>query len=223
LTTVRLTRIVLIDQFELEESKEAVSVATSFAQVWSRHGDPELRDQLSELDGKFDDADQKCHSRDEDHHRVQFETLEEAQIACSDLHAIYLAVSKRHIATPNGWPSVFKDDLGFKARVGFGFFTADTDQLKRDEASHVAPQSKKQLIQQDQSLMQADKQIWLVEISNQDTVEFNAKHPDYLMADENEVLDMMKKFRQNTADIGKTYRNAVLKDHKAVQQRTKTQ
>jgi hypothetical protein len=203
----------VIDQYELEESKATIELATTFAQVWSMGGDPDLQGQLAEFDRKLDDANQKCHPEHDAQHPVTFETIEDVQTACSDLNALNVAVEKYHIATPNGWLSVFKNDPGFKGRVGFAFFTADTRQLKRDEASLVTPKIKKELIRQDQSLIRSDKQIWLVEISSQDTVAFNARHPDHPMAGGNEIMDMMMKFRQNTAEIGERFRNAVLKGH----------
>lgn len=208
-----------IDEFALTESKEAVHVATSFAQVWSKRGDPRLQSLLMDVDGKFDAANDKCHSRNEDDTRGHFQSLEEAQAACADSHVIYLAVSRRHIATPNGWLSVFNDDPQFKTRIGFGFSAADIDQLKRDMSSHIAPQVKKLLIELDQGLIRADKQIWLIEINSQDTAAFNAKHPDHLMADENDILGIEKKFRQDLADTGDKLRTQLVKTHKPVKQR----
>jgi hypothetical protein len=190
---------VLIDQFVADQTKAAIKDATAFAQMYHLSSSP--AQELVELDNKFDDANEKCHPVDAEKHPVIFTSMAEAQSACSDLRAISSAITSHHIATPQAWVSVYKEDPGYQSRTGYKLFVADTAQLRRDEVGYIDPKAKKLLIQSDRSLLIDDKQIWLTEMSEQETLEFNVKHPEYQMGDMNETLAMLTKFRQDTADI----------------------
>jgi len=189
----------LIDQYVADQTKAAINDAKVFAQMYHLSSIP-VRE-LVELDGKFDDADEKCHARDAEQHLVVFTSMAEAQSACSDLQAISSAITSHHIATPQAWASVYKEDPRYLTRTGYKLFIADTEQLRRDGASHIDPKAKKLLLQSDRFLLIDDKQIWLTEMSEQETLEFNVKHPEHQMGDMNATLAMFKKFREDRADI----------------------
>jgi hypothetical protein len=203
------TERMTIDQFALEQSKVAVNLATVFSQVWSASGETNIQKQLAESDAKFDEAVERCRQRDKTSQVVAFANIDEAKTACSDLETIRLTVARIHVATPNGWRSVFKDDPDYRRRVGYRLVTADANQLRRDQASHVDLRIKKTLILQDEILIGTDKQIWLEEIIDQATAEFNAKHPDHLMATGEDLLAMTMKLRQSLADAGIDFRNSI--------------
>ena len=188
---------VLIDQFVADQSKAAIKDATVFAQIYHLSSSP--AQELAELDAKLDDADEKCHANDDEKHLVIFASLADAQSACADLQAISSAVNSHHIATPLGWISVYKEDAAYRTRTGYKLLLADTEQMKLDEASRLDPAAKKMLIRSDRSLLTDDKQIWLTEMSEQETLEFNAKHPEHQMGDMKGTLALLTKSREDMA------------------------
>jgi hypothetical protein len=192
------TNHVLIDQYVTDETKAAIKDAKVFAQMYHLSSSP--TPELVDLESRLDSANEKCHPRDADQ-PVVFTSMREAQSACSELSAISTELTALHFVTPQEWVSVYDEDPGYRTRTGYKFFVADTKQMKLDEASHINPKAKKFLLRNDGSLLDDDRQIWLAEMSEQDTLEFNVKHPESLMADSKGILEMLTKFRQDLANI----------------------
>ncbi len=202
---------VLIDQYLADQTKATINDAKVFAQMYHLSRNPVH--ELVELDDMLDNADEKCHAPDPDKHLAIFNRLADAQLACSDLEAISSAISSQQIAIPQVWVSVFREDTGYRSRTGFKLLIADTDQLKRDEASRIDPKAKKMLLRSDRSILIDDRQIWLTEMSEQETLEFNIKHPEYRMADMIDTLALLKQIRAGTAGVVANFRKDLLKAH----------
>lgn len=192
------TNSVLIDQYVAGETRGAIKDAKVFAQMYRLSSSP--APELVDLDSRLDSANEKCHPRDGDRPAV-FTSLAEAQSACSELSGISTALIALHVVIPQKWASVYDEDPGYRTRAGYKFFVADTKQMKLDEASHINQKAKEFLLRNDRNLLVDDKQIWLSEMSEQATLEFNVKHPESPMADMKGTLAMITQFRQDTADI----------------------
>jgi hypothetical protein len=189
---------ITIDQFVIEHDKAAIQVSNWFAVIWSKTGDKELQDKLRETEKQFDEAQEKCRPhRDK---REAFETLEEAEAACSGLHEIYRTVSQYHINS-SVTPSVFKDDTARRTRAGYKLLMADELQSRVDAASHRPEKIKKDLIRYDQLLIDTDKLIWLQEILDADTVKYNAEHKEHPMAASVDFEKMLIGYRRDLAAI----------------------
>ena len=98
----RLTPIVLIAPYKLEQSKDAVAMPIVLARVWTPCGDLNLQQELTDFDNKFNAATSKC-SHEGNDQREKFGSLKEASAACSDLHTIHLAASKQHFSSKDEW------------------------------------------------------------------------------------------------------------------------
>ena len=200
---------VLIDQFLADQTKAAIRDAMVFAQMYHVSSSPVQA--LVKLDEKFDDADARCHPLDAEKHSAVFRNMAEAQSACGDLMAISSALTSHHVAIPQAWPSVYKEDVDYRTRTGYRLLVADREQLRRDEASHIDSNAKRLLIMYERSALIDDKQIWLTEMVEQETIDFNAKHPEHQMADMSGTLAMFVKFHEEQADLIAKFRRSVVK------------
>ena len=52
---------ITIDGYLIEQSKAAIQVSNSFAQVWAKDGDKELQRQLAQDEAQFDSENNACH------------------------------------------------------------------------------------------------------------------------------------------------------------------
>ncbi len=100
-----LARIAL-DTFMIEQDRAAIELMNRFAEIWaytidhdtmkitvSGNGDRDLQAKFSEVEKRFDGANDECHKHsDSPPFDYAAKTAEEAQARCADLRQIYLAV-----------------------------------------------------------------------------------------------------------------------------------
>jgi hypothetical protein len=198
---------IAVDRFLIEQDKAAITVANSFAQVWST-GDHELQRKLFDAEKQFDEADKNCHpgsNRASEESSVPAATLEEAEANCARFHSIYLMVSRYQITVSVPPPSIFKHSNTLNS-TGEKLLQADNLQLKRDMAAHRPAR----LILGDQMVIGLDKQLWLQEISHTNTVEYNNKHPQEQMANDLDIVKLVTDIRRRVLDIQNELRRQLL-------------
>ena len=193
--------IIALDRFVIDQDKEAIQTANKFAQIWFGSGDKRTQTRLIDAELEFDAAVKRCVPTND----AATATLEEYRSNCIDLHKIALKVGT-YTSKALTVPSVFKDAITGNPTAAQNLLRADNLQLKKDLMSSRSEEIKKVLILNDQLLISADKQLRLVEISQESVVKHNSAHPDKPMADVTDTTPILMGHRKQIAGIGDAFR-----------------
>jgi hypothetical protein len=198
---------IIVDRFLVEQDKAAIEIAGKLNRVWHWRSNAGLQAKLYDVEKQgFDDAQLRCRpDHAPDVSRPNFDTLGEAETACSDLHTIYLMVSRYQIKG-EPVPSLFSRS---STTVGAKLLHDDTAQKKKDMESRLPAEIKNRLVSTETFLIEMDKTLWLTEITHDNVLKHNAAHPDELWADVSGVMDIVNEARQKLLTVVSEFRNSV--------------